>query len=317
MVRPGFSPKRYIATLGRNALPQDRWDKLATSGSLRDPALQRYNPSLPAVHADGSDCELFPGKPQPYSTMSLPPVSPSSSMFEGSFNFYKNALSTGAASMITVDSDDECAPSSRAVSPAESLEGRLDEVEPLPPRRGLRDPYAMLNEKQKADLLSRLLMQGTLESMDSDLEGWVADLSELSKRDQDPLTQQGVTAGVPGGRPRPRPKGSVRSGSLTSVPRLPPIYSAGARPSSPVTSDLGDAGAVRIPSVGDPETEDGEGGALDPSDVALDFSEKDPQSSLVERSQEGASGGYRLCSGGFQGRRKYSSGVSLVLSDQL
>ena len=228
-MRPGFSPKRYIATLG-NSLEEDTWKRLAAAGSLKDPALLTYDPNGAPVHRDGPVlCSLFPDKPQPYSTMSLPPFSPSSSMFESSFQFYKNGMSTGAASMISLNSEpEEYAPSSRALSPAESLSDRLSEVEFLPQRK---DPYHQLNAKQKEDLLSQLLLQKTLESINadlSDLQGWVTHYPDNGgglEQDTAPVVSLPKTKG--------KHRGSLKSGSLTSIPRLPPIQSAGARPSTP------------------------------------------------------------------------------------
>ncbi|KAK3740327.1 hypothetical protein QZH41_013902, partial [Actinostola sp. cb2023] len=214
-VRPGFSPKRYIATLGRS-LQEDSWNKLLTSGSFKDPALQSYNPYAPSVHDDGSLCELFPSKPQPYSTMSLPPISPSSSMLGSAFNFYPNGMSTGAASMISINSD-EYAPSSRAISPAESLNERLSEVEPIRPKKDYR--YASLDSKQKEELLSQMLVQKTLETVDSDLQTWPANFNKEDTYDSN--------ASLTGTSKRRSSKGSLKSSSLTSIPRLPPIQSAG------------------------------------------------------------------------------------------
>ena len=228
-MRPGFSPKRYIATLG-NSLQQDTWKRLAAAGSLKDPALLTYDPEGAAVHRDGAVRGLFPDKPQPYSTMSLPPLSPSSSMFESSFHFYKNGMSTGAASMISLNSEtEEYAPSSRALSPAESLSNRLSEVEFLPQRR---DSYQQLNAKQKEDLLSQLLLQKTLEPINSDLsdlQGWVTNYP-----DNGGVVEQDPASVVTLPKTKSKHRGSLKSGSLTSIPRLPPIQSAGARPSTPV-----------------------------------------------------------------------------------
>lgn len=228
-MRPGFSPKRYIATLG-NSLQQDTWKRLAAAGSLKDPALLTYDPEGAPVHRDGAVRGLFPDKPQPYSTMSLPPLSPSSSMFESSFHFYKNGMSTGAASMISLNSEtEEYAPSSRALSPAESLSNRLSEVEFLPQRR---DSYQQLNAKQKEDLLSQLLLQKTLEPINSDLsdlQGWVTNYP-----DNGGVVEQDPASVVTLPKTKSKHRGSLKSGSLTSIPRLPPIQSAGARPSTPV-----------------------------------------------------------------------------------
>lgn len=227
-VRPGFSPKRYIATLG-NSLEEDTWNRLAATGSFKDPSLLTYIPQRTPEHGEAV-CSLFSGKPQPYSTMSLPPISPSSSMLESSFHFYKNGMSTGAASMISLNSEtEEYAPSSRALSPAESLNDRLSEVEFLPQRK---DPYSQLNSTQKENLLSQLLLQRTLESMNSDLsdlQGWVTNYPESGGgMEKDPVSVVTIS------KSKAKHRGSLKSGSLSSIPRLPPIQSAGARPSTPV-----------------------------------------------------------------------------------
>ena len=272
-MRPGFSPKRYIATLG-NSLEEDTWNRLAATGSLKDPALLTYMPQGTTIHGDAV-CSLFPGKPQPYSTMSLPPFSPSSSMLESSFHFYKNGMSTGAASMISLNSEtEEYAPSSRALSPAESLNDRLSEVEFLPQRK---DPYTQLNAKQKEDLLSQLLLQRTLESINSDLsdlQGWVTNYPEYGGGvEKDPVSVAALS------KSKAKHRGSLKSGSLSSIPRLPPIQSAGARPSTPVelkeesplphisTDQLAIQQQQEIISDRD-ETDD----ILDPSSVHLDLS---------------------------------------------
>ncbi|XP_032234531.2 titin homolog [Nematostella vectensis] len=222
-VRPGFSPKRYIATLGRS-LQEDAWNKLAHSGSFKDPALLTYNPFLPPVHADGSLCDLFPEKPQPYSTMSLPPVSPSSSMLGSSWNFYNNGMSTGAASMVSINSE-EYAPSSRAISPSESLHERLSEVEPAKRKKDFR--YALLDPKQKEELLSQMLVQKTLESVDSDLQNWPSNFTtEKTGTKEQASSRRSSTSS------RKQSKASLNSASLSSIPRLPPIQSASVRASS-------------------------------------------------------------------------------------
>ena len=181
-------------------------------------------------------------------------------MLDNSFHFYKNGMSTGAASMISLNSD-EYAPSSRAVSPAESINERLSEVEQLPPRREI-NRYAMLDEKQKADLLSHLLLQGTLESMDSDLQGWVTNYVDSDNTEQEPFPTSVAPA-----RPKLKHKGGLKSGSFTSMPRLPPIYSAGARPTTPVESQSEDMDPFEVPG-------DGKDGNLHaeqtPSEVDLD-----------------------------------------------
>jgi len=192
------------------------------SGSFKDPALQSYNPYAPSFHGDGSICELFPPKPQPYTTMSLPPISPSSSMLGSNFNFYPNGMSTGAASMISLNSE-EYAPSSRAMSPVESLSERLSEVEPVQRKKDNR--YAMLDSKQKEQLLSQMLVQKTLETVDSDLQTWPTTFTKEDTYDS--------SSSITGTQKRKNSKGSLKSSSLTSIPRLPPIQSAGARPHSP------------------------------------------------------------------------------------
>lgn len=226
-VRPGFSPKRYIANLG-NSLEEDTRKRLAAAGSLKDPALLTYDPKGDPLHRGDAVGSLFPDKPQPYSTMSLPPFSPSNSMFESSFHFYKNGMSTGAASMFSLNSESEYAPSSRALSPEEPLSDRLSEVELLPQRK---DPYNQLNAKQKEDLLSQILVQKTLDSISpdlSDLQGWVTNYP-----DNDGGVHLDPSPVVTLPQIKPKHRGSLKSGSLTSIPRLPPIQSAGARPSTP------------------------------------------------------------------------------------
>lgn len=289
-MRPGFSPKRYIATLG-NSLEQDTWKRLAAAGSLKDPALLTYDPEEAPLHRDGAVCGLFPDKPQPYSTMSLPPLSPSSSMFESSFHFYKNGMSTGAASMISLNSEtEEYAPSSRALSPAESLSNRLSEVEFLPQNR---DSYQQLNAKQKEDLLSQLLLQKTLESINSDmsdLQGWVTNYP-----DNGGVVEQEPASVVTLPKTKGKHRGSLKSGSLTSIPRLPPIQSAGARPSTPV--ELKEESALPQASIestvhqqrdinsGREETADD---ILDPGSIHLDLGTLDESCVLDDqREQQG------------------------------
>ena len=285
-MRPGFSPKRYIATLG-NSLEEDTWNRLAATGSIKDPALLTFDPKLAPLHGGGGMNTLFPDKPQPYSTMSLPPLSPSSSMFESSFHFYKNGMSTGAASMISLNSEtEEYAPSSRALSPTESLSNRLSEVEFLPQRK---DPYAQLNAKQKEDLLSQLLLQKTLESMNSDLsdlQGWVTNYSDQGGGvEQDPATI--VT--LP--KSKAKHRGSLKSGSLTSIPRLPPIQSAGARPTTPV--ELKEESPLMPQALADvtvdqqtdisSDKEGQEDDVLDPGSIHVDLGTLDESSLLVDQ----------------------------------
>lgn len=207
-------------------MQEESWNKLVSSGSFKDPALQTYNPFLPSLHKDGSVCELFPNKPQPYSTMSLPPISPSSSMLGSTFNFYNNGMSTGAASLISINSE-EYAPSSRAISPAESLNERLSEVEPIRPKQDRR--YARLDSKQKEELLSQMLVKRTLETMDSDLQNWP---SSFNKEDTYAAEKESNISAVNANKKKSS-KGSLKSSSLTSMSRLPPIQSAGARPTTP------------------------------------------------------------------------------------
>ena len=260
-IRPGFSPKRYIANLGRT-LQDESWEKLAASGSLKDPTLQCYD-----QHAGFLP---LPDKPQPYSTMSLPPISPSHSMLDHSFNFYQNGMSTGAASLISLNSEDqsEYAPSSRALSPAESLSERLSEVNPFPVRKDNR--YALLNSRQKADLLSQMLVHSTLHS-DSDMQGWETDFSHEALGIEKEPSLPGVASK---GRTR---KGSLRSANtFPSVPRLPPIQSAGAPTTCASTASSSDGTPTNSNGDVDFETskrthgkemEDSE--VLDPSAVEL------------------------------------------------
>lgn len=279
-MRPGFSPKRYIATLG-NSLEEDTWKRLAAAGSLKDPALLTYDPKGDSLYRGHAECSLFPGKPQPYSTMSLPPFSPSSSMFESSFHFYKNGMSTGAASMISLNSEsEEYAPSSRALSPEEPLSNRLSEVELLPQRK---DPYNQLNTKQKEDLLSQLLLQKTLESIDSDLsdlQGWMTNYPD-NGRGVEPDPVPVVT--LP--KIKAKHRGSLKSGSMTSIPRLPPIQSAGARPSTPEeldeerkeSSEVTVQQQTEIKSGTEEQTDD----ILDPGSIQVDLNSLLDESSLL------------------------------------
>lgn len=285
-VRPGFSPKRYIANLG-NSLEEDTWKRLAAAGSLKDPALLTYDPKGDPLHRGDAVGSLFPDKPQPYSTMSLPPFSPSSSMFESSFHFYKNGMSTGAASMISLNSEsEEYAPSSRALSPEEPLSSRLSEVEFLPQRK---DPYNQLNTKQKEDLLSQLLLQKTLESINSDLsdlQGWVTNYPDNSGGVQ---TDPAPVVTLP--KSKAKHRGSLKSGSLTSIPRLPPIQSAGARPSTPEElqeepkrnkSSEGTVHEQREIKSGTERTDD----ILDPGSIQVDLSSLDESSFSLDNQRE-------------------------------
>lgn len=278
-VRPGFSPKRYIATLG-NSLQGEMWNRLAATGSIKDPSLLGYNPKLAPLHGDAAMSTLYPNKPQPYSTMSLPPLSPSSSMFDSSFHFYKNGMSTGAASMISLSSEtEEYAPSSRALSPAESLSNRLPEVEFLPQRK---DPYAKLNAREKEDLLSQLLLQKTLSSDLSDLQGWVTNYPDHGREvEQDPASMITLQ------KSKSKHRGSLKSGSLTSIPRLPPIQSAGARPITPVELTEERSSAQTLADVKADEqkeyysSKEGErDNFLDPGSIQLDLSSFDESSAL-------------------------------------
>ena len=285
-MRPGFSPKRYIANLG-NSLEEDTWKRLAAAGSLKDPALLTYDPKGDPLHRGDAVCNLFPDKPQPYSTMSLPPFSPSSSMFESSFHFYKNGMSTGAASMISLNSEsEEYAPSSRALSPEEPLSSRLSEVELLPQRK---DPYSQLNTKEKEDLLSQLLLQKTLESINSDLsdlQGWVTNYPDNGGGVQpDPAP----VVALP--KSKAKHRGSLKSGSLSSIPRLPPIQSAGARPSTPEEleeeskrseSSEGTVHRQRETKSGTQRTDD----ILDPGSIQVDLSSLDESSFLLDNQRE-------------------------------
>ena len=286
-MRPGFSPKRYIATLG-NSLEEDTWKRLAAAGSLKDPALLTYDPKGDPLHRGHAECSIFPGKPQPYSTMSLPPFSPSSSMFESSFHFYKNGMSTGAASMISLNSEsEEYAPSSRALSPEEPLSNRLSEVELLPQRK---DPYNQLNTKQKEDLLSQLLLQKTLESINSDLsdlQGWVTNFPDNGGGVQpDPVPV--VT--LP--KSKAKHRGSLKSGSLTSIPRLPPIQSAGARPSTPEEleeeSKREESSEVTVHQQTEIKsgTEERSNDILDPGSIQVDLNSLDASSFLLDNQRE-------------------------------
>ena len=280
-VRPGFSPKRYIANLG-NSLQGDTWKRLTAAGSIKDPTLQIYDPKLAKGNGSSGMNALFPGKPQPYTTMSLPPLSPSSSMFDSSFHFYKNGMSTGAASMITLNSEsEEYAPSSRALSPTESLNDRLSEVEILPQRK---DQYKRLNAKQKEDLLSELLLEKTLNSDITDLVGWVTNnLTQGGGVEQDPAS----TLTFP--KSKAKHRGGLKSGTLTSIPRLPPIQSAGVRPTTP--AELSDNGTYQkeLPIIAadkqniDHSDKGGESNdILDSDAIHLDFTSMDESSFLAD-----------------------------------
>ena len=128
-VQPGYSPKRYLNHLSQN-LGEESWKKLVESGLLKSFS-STDDSFLPPLLPDkyGSDLQH---RPPPYTTMSLPPVSPSSSML-GSFTFYKHALSTGAASMVSLPSvnseivDDQLS-AKTAGTFVESLAERLAEV---------------------------------------------------------------------------------------------------------------------------------------------------------------------------------------------
>lgn len=284
-MRPGFSPKRYIASLG-NSLEGDTWNRLTATGSIKDPTLLTFDPKGTPFHQDVGLGSLFPDKPQPYSTMSLPPVSPSSSMFDSSFHFYKNGMSTGAASLISINSEtEEYAPSSRALSPAESLSNRLPEVELLPQRR---DQYGLLNAKQKEDLISHLLLQKTLESVNSDLsdlQGWVTNYP-----DEGGGVEQESAAMVTVPKSKAKHRGSLKSGSFPSIPRLPPIQSAGVRPTTPM--ELQDGRTMMLAS-GDeqkdtfPDTKQ-EPDVVDLGSIHLDLSSLDQSiPSLDQRDLQG------------------------------
>ena len=286
-MRPGFSPKRYIANLG-NSLEGDTWKRLAAAGSLKDPALLTYDPKGDPLHRGDGVCSLFPGKPQPYSTMSLPPFSPSSSMFESSFHFYKNGMSTGAASMFSLDSEsEEYAPSSRALSPEEPLSNRLSEVELLPQRK---DPYNQLNTKQKEDLLSQLLVQKTLDSINSDLSDLQRWVTNYPDNGGEVHSDPAPVVTLP--KIKPKHRGSLKSGSLTSIPRLPPIQSAGARPSTPEelekeskrneSSEVTDLQQQREIKSGTERTDD----ILDPGSIQVDLSSLGESSLLIDNQRE-------------------------------
>ncbi len=99
-VQPGYSPKRYLSHLSRTTFDPDSWRKLVETGSLK--SFGTDDGFLPSLLQDEYGNPLN-HRPPPYKTMSLPPVSPSSSML-GSFTFYNHALSTGAASMVSLPS---------------------------------------------------------------------------------------------------------------------------------------------------------------------------------------------------------------------
>lgn len=153
-VRPGFSPKRYLSHLGYTSLDPDSWRKLAETGSLKSLGMLEDDVCLPLLLQDREfGDKLLRQRPQPYTTMSLPPVSPSNSML-GSFTFYKHGMSTGAASMVSMNSERETVGSF-----AESLSDRLAEVES---QSGFKRSYESLSSKEKEDLLTQLLVDVTL-----------------------------------------------------------------------------------------------------------------------------------------------------------
>jgi hypothetical protein len=128
-VQPGYSPKRYLSHLSQTAFGPDSWKKLFETGSLK--SFGTDDGVLPSLLQDEYGNPLN-HRPPPYKTMSLPPVSPSNSMV-GSFTFYKHALSTGAASMVSLPSvdsvtvDDQLS-AKTAGTFVESLAERLAEV---------------------------------------------------------------------------------------------------------------------------------------------------------------------------------------------
>ncbi|CAB3984771.1 Hypothetical predicted protein, partial [Paramuricea clavata] len=160
-VQPGYSPKRYLSHLSHTTFDPDSWKKLVETGSLKSFGTTDDG-FLPSLLADKYGNPLN-HRPAPYKTMSLPPVSPSSSMV-GSFTFYNHALSTGAASMVSLPSvnsetiDDQL--SARTVGTfVESLAERLAEVES---ESGFKKDYETLSAKEKEELLTQLLMDVTL-----------------------------------------------------------------------------------------------------------------------------------------------------------
>ena len=159
-VQPGYSPKRYLSHLSHTTFDPDSWKKLVETGSLK--SFGTDDSFLPSLLPDEYGNPLN-HRPPPYKTMSLPPVSPSNSMV-GSFTFYKHALSTGAASMVSLPSvnsgtvDDQLS-AKTAGTFVESLAERLAEVES---EAGFKKDYETLSAKEKEDLLTQLLMDVTL-----------------------------------------------------------------------------------------------------------------------------------------------------------
>ena len=162
-VQPGYSPKRYLSHLSHTTFDQDSWKKLVETGSLKSFGTTDDS-FLPSFLPNEYDYDLN-HRPPPYKTMSLPPVSPSNSMV-GSFTFYKHALSTGAASMVSLPSinsdtaDDQL--SARTVgSFVESLAERLAEVMYRLTLNLLYflyedEPWTVIGEKFDFDLSCRL-----------------------------------------------------------------------------------------------------------------------------------------------------------------
>ena len=159
-VQPGYSPKRYLSHLSHTTFDPDSWKKLVETGSLK--SFGTDDTFLPYLLPDEYGNPLN-HRPPPYKTMSLPPISPSNSMV-GSFTFYKHALSTGAASMVSLPSvnsgtmDDQVS-AKTAGTFVESLAERLVEVES---EAGFKKDYETLTAKEKEDLLTQLLMDVTL-----------------------------------------------------------------------------------------------------------------------------------------------------------
>ena len=216
-VRPGFSPKRYLNHLGYTSLDPDSWKKLAETGSLKNLGMLEDDEFLPLLLQDREfGDKLLHQRPQPYTTMSLPPISPSSSML-GSFTFYKHGMSTGAASMMSMNSESQADHISRESigSFVESLSDRLAEVESQP---GFKQSYESLSSKQKEDLLTQLLVDVTLHN-----QGEMNHVSPESTVES-PSVQTTVSV-LADSKSSKSLKSVSKSSVFSSVCSLPPIVS--------------------------------------------------------------------------------------------
>lgn len=179
--------------------------------------------------------KLLRQRPQPYTTMSLPPVSPSSSML-GSFTFYQHGMSTGAASMVSMnslnsDSLDECLSAKTAGTYVESLTERLAEVES---ESGFKRNYESLTPKEKEQLLTQLLMDVTMHN-----QGDIP--STLSENTAESPTLDTIIPRLSNTESSKSLKSLSKSSVASSVCTLPPIVRQGT--DSNVSVDLKDTQA--------------------------------------------------------------------------